>query len=49
MRFNLWKFEFGIVGVHLTYLIACRRTEDFDNLDELVYATVAGKDRLAEQ
>lgn len=49
MRLDLWKFEFGIIGVHLTYLIACRRTKDFNNFDKLVYAAVAGKYRLAKQ
>ena len=49
MGLDLRKLELGVVGVHLVDLLACRRAEHFDDLNELIDATVAREDRLAEE
>lgn len=49
VRLNLWEFELGVVGVHLTYLVTRRCAEHLDDLDQLIHATVSGEYRLAEQ
>ena len=45
----LRELELLVVGVHLADLVACRRAQDFDDLDQLVDARVARKDWLAEE
>ena len=47
--FDLWELELLVIRVHLTYLLARRRAQNFDNLDQLVNATVAREDRLTQQ
>ena len=49
MCLNLWEFEFGVVGVHLAYLLARGRAEDLDDLHQLVHAAVAREDGLAQE
>jgi len=49
MRLNLRKVELLVVRIHLLNLLARWRAEHFDDLDELVDARVAQKDRLPEQ
>jgi len=44
MSFDLWKLELLIVGVHLSDLLSCRCTEDFDDLYQLIHATVSWED-----
>jgi hypothetical protein len=46
--FNLWELVLHVVGIHGPNLVAGRRAEDLDDLDELVDARLAGEQRLAE-
>lgn len=49
VRFDLWKLELRIIRIHLADLFARGRPEHLDDLDQLVHARIARKDRLAEQ
>lgn len=49
MAFDLWKLEFGVIGIHLADLLAGRCAEHFDDLHQLVDARVTREYRLAEQ
>lgn len=49
MRLNLWEFELGVIGVHLTYLVTCRGAEHLDDLHQLIHSAVPWEYRLAEQ
>ena len=46
---DLRELELGVVGVHGADLLPGRGAEDFDDLDELVDAGIAGEERLAEK
>ena len=46
---NKRKTKRRVIRIHLVYFLSCRRSEYFDNFDELVDARVAGKKRLAEK
>ena len=48
MGFDLWKLVLHVVRVHRLDLLARRCTEDLDNLDQLVNATLAGEQGLAK-
>lgn len=49
MCFDLWEFEFRVIGVHFSDLFFCWCAQDFDDLYQLVYATVPREDGLAQQ
>lgn len=49
MWLDLREFEFGVIWIHLSYLIARRGTKDFYYLDKLIDATVAREYWLSEQ
>ena len=48
VRLDLRELELGVVRVHLLDLFSGRRAQDFDDLDELIDAGIAGEDRLTE-
>ena len=45
---DLRELEFGVVGVHLSYLFLGGRAQDLDDLHQLVYSAVTGEDGLAQ-
>ena len=49
MRFDLRKLELGIIGIHFANLFSGRRTQDFDNLHQLVDARVARENGLTKK
>lgn len=48
MRLDLWEFVFHVVRIHGLDLFASGGAKNFDDLDELVNATVSWEKRLAE-
>ena len=49
MSFYHWKFEFSIVWVHVFNLFARGRSEDLDDLDELIDARISRENWLAQE
>ena len=48
MRLDLRELVLHVIGVHGANLIPCRCSQDLDDLDKLVDARLAGKQRLSE-
>lgn len=49
MALDLREFEFGVVWIHLLDLISRRRTQYFNDLNQLIDARISRKDRLAQK
>lgn len=49
MCLDLRELELGVVFVHFPNLFLARRSENLDDLDELVDAGVTGEDWLTQQ
>lgn len=49
MALDLREFEFGVVWIHLLNLISSRRSQYFDDLNQLIDARVSGEDWLPQQ
>lgn len=48
VRLNLRELVLHVVGVHSTDLLPSRRSQNLDNLHELIYTRLAREQRLAE-
>jgi len=48
MRFDLWELVLHVVGIHCTNLIPCRRSQDFNNLNQLINTGLAREQRLSK-
>lgn len=49
MALDLREFEFGVVWIHLLNLISRRRSQYFNDLNQLIDTRVSGKDWLAQK
>ena len=49
MRLDLRELKFGVVGIHLTDLLPCRRTKYLYDLHQLIHARITWEDGLSQQ